>query len=282
MIAGWVALFWSIRMKQSLRFCLLILITSLVAGEAPAVPTPASKKGLAGRVTPDKLKELKVGWYYFWAPRVPGDTPQGIDYVPMVWGLKDDPKLDNTIAGLTEKKKSGAVTTLLGFNEPDGKDQSNMTVEVALENWPKLMDTGLRLGSPAGVHADNAWMTEFMREAEKKKYRIDFITVHWYGTADPATFLAHLEKVHRLYKRPIWITEFAVADWNAGPGKPSKYSQAQVLKFMERVIPALKKLDYVERFSWFLAKAKSEKMGSSALYNEDGTLTELGKLYSTY
>ena len=51
---------------------------------------------------------------------------------------------------------------------------------------------------------------------------------------------------------------------------------------LERIIPALKKLDYVERFSWFLARPKSEKMGPSALYNEDGTLNELGKLYSTF
>jgi hypothetical protein len=66
-------------MNICLRLILLSLVVNGIAGEDVAVPKPASKKGLAGRVTPDKLKELKVGWYYFWAPRVPDDTPQGIE-----------------------------------------------------------------------------------------------------------------------------------------------------------------------------------------------------------
>src|ERR1043165_9233373 len=177
------------------------------AGEDAAAAKAASKKGLAGHVSAEKLKELKVGWYYIWSPRAPADAPLdgGIEFVPMVWGLKDDPQLDNTIPGLTEKKKAGAFSTLLGFNEPDGKDQANITVDVALEKWPRLMETGLRLGSPSGVHADSAWMAEFMREAEKRKLRVDFMTVHWYGGVDAHQFLAHLDKIHKLYKRPIWI-----------------------------------------------------------------------------
>lgn len=263
----------------------LLLIAACVAancGEDMAGSKAASKKGLAGHVAADKLKELKVGWFYMWSPRAPADAPQGIEFIPMVWGLKDDPKLDTTVAALAEKKKAGTFTTVLGFNEPDGKDQANMTVEAALEKWPKLMETGLRLGSPSAVHADSAWMAEFMREAEKRKLRVDFITVHWYGGADAHIFLQHLDKIHKLYKRPIWVTEFAVADWNAGPNKPNKYTSQQVVKFMERAIPELKRREYVERFSWFLAKAKSEKMGPSALYNDDGSLTDVGRLYSTY
>ena len=38
---------------------------------------------------------------------------------------------------------------LLGFNEPDLAEQANMTVEKALELWPRLEATGMRLGSPA-------------------------------------------------------------------------------------------------------------------------------------
>ncbi len=41
------------------------------------------------------------------------------------------------------------VPVLLGFNEPDMSSQSNMTVSDALRLWPRLMATGMRLGSPA-------------------------------------------------------------------------------------------------------------------------------------
>lgn len=258
---------------------ILIIAVKCVGGE-PAKPVP--KKGLAGNVSDEQMKLLKIGWFYKWTPRFPESVPAGIEFIPMVWGVKDDPSLDGTTTKLTEKKKAGASNTLLGFNEPDDKNQSNMTVEAALEKWPKLMETGLRLGSPSGVHADSAWMVEFMKEAEKRKLRVDFITVHWYGTAEPGPFLAHLAKVHKLYNRPIWITEFAVADWNATEAKPVKYTQQQVVKFMERLLPQLNKLDYVERYSWFNCKTKSAKMGTSALFNEDGSLTEVGKVYSTY
>ena len=44
-------------------------------------------------------------------------------------------------------EKNGSV--LLGFNEPDQPDQANMTVQQALDLWPHLMATGMRLGSPS-------------------------------------------------------------------------------------------------------------------------------------
>src|SRR6185295_7928069 len=142
----------SVRMRNCLIIGLLAAALAVFAGEESSAKNTVSKKGLAGHVSGEKLKELKVGWFYYWTPRVPTDIPAGIEFVPMVWGLKDDPALDSTMAGLVEKKKAGTFSTVLGFNEPDGKDQSNMTVEVALEKWPKLMETGLRLGSPAVVH----------------------------------------------------------------------------------------------------------------------------------
>jgi hypothetical protein len=268
--------------------CLFVLISVFIANaNAVESPLPApkitTKKGLAGHVSNDQLKALKVGWFYMWSSAPAADNPPiGIEFVPMMWGWKEGPKHDAAMVDLSEKKKAGTSTTLLGFNEPDVKEQANLTTDLALEKWPKLMETGLRLGSPSGMHPDNAWMIEFMREADKKKLRVDFVTVHWYGGADAAGFLAYLEKIHKLYKRPIWITEFAIADWTAKPGKPAKFTQQQVLKFMERVMPALKRLDYVERYSWFKTKTSSDVMGPSALFNDDGSLTEVGKLYSTF
>jgi Glycosyl hydrolase catalytic core len=60
----------------------------------------------------------------------------------MIWGAGSV-----TTATLSQVRREGRV--LLGFNEPDLSSQSNMSVSQALALWPRLMATGMRLGSPA-------------------------------------------------------------------------------------------------------------------------------------
>jgi hypothetical protein len=170
----------------------------------------------------------------------------------------------------------------LGFNEPDNKDQANMPVERAIAYWPKLMDAGLPLGSPGCVHADREWMLDFMAEIERKNYRVDFICVHWYGGANSQSFINHLKKVYELYNKPIWITEFAPADWNASSVENSSITKAKAANFMKEVLPELDKLDFVHRYAWFSAKTSSPALGNSALFYDNGNLTPLGKFYRDY
>ncbi len=237
-----------------------------------------SKKGLAGY---DRTNQLKVGWFYNWGPNRPADTPAGVEFVPMIWGWRAGDS-EQFLQSLPEKKRAGVFHTLLGFNEPDGKDQADIPVEIAVEKWPLLMETGLRLVSPGAVHPDNAWMIEFMKQAQEKKLRVDVIAVHWYGGPDATGFLNYLERVYKRYRRPLWITEFAVADWSAKPDRPNRYTTRQVEQFMRVVIPALKRTHYIERFAWFKTTPKSVVMGISALVNEDGSPTKLGLQYANY
>ena len=82
------------------------------------------------------------------------------------------------------KVKGRGHRYLLGFNEPDLGDQANMPVEQALDLWPRLMGTGLILGSPSvatGGELPGGWLDRFMKGAKKRKLRVDFITLHWYG-----------------------------------------------------------------------------------------------------
>ena len=51
----------------------------------------------------------------------------------MVWGYWGQ---DASLAKLGEKAKATGQRHLLGFNEPDGKDQANLSVEKALAAWP--------------------------------------------------------------------------------------------------------------------------------------------------
>jgi hypothetical protein len=51
---------------------------------------------------------------------------------------------------------------------------------------------------------------------------------------------------------------------------------------MKEVLIALEELDFVERYAWFPAKPDNRALGTSALFDEEGNLTELGKIYSEF
>ena len=59
------------------------------------------------------------------------------------------------------------VSHLLGYNEPDRSDQANMSVAHAIEQWPEMFKSGLRLGSPAPSSTPKAWLTDFMAICDK-------------------------------------------------------------------------------------------------------------------
>lgn len=269
----------------------ILVLTSCVVGlpDGPARATepapPARKKGVGLIVGPtngwhEKLKALNCGWFYSWWFETPPAIPAGIEFVPMLWG--PGPRTAAAYRQLTEEHRAGRHQVLLGFNEPDVLEEANLSVGKALQVWPKLLGSGLRLGSPAAAHPDRRWLAEFMQGAEDRNYRVDFIAVHSYGGDDVSAFLAGLARIHAKFQRPLWITELGVADWEARAHKPGCYSPADVKKFMAAAIPALEKLDYVERYAWFPAAPANRLLGASALFDEAGNLTELGRLYATF
>jgi len=199
---------------------LSILASLAPVGDAFAAPSGRSlKKGLAITARKkatngwaEKLRKLNCKWFYSWSPTIPDGIPQGVDFKPMLWGYWGDKA---GVAKTGANAKAAGIKELLGFNEPDRKNQANMSVEKALRVWPILMETGLRLGSPAAVHPDNEWMKAFMAGVKKKGLRVDFVTVHSYGGPNPAELEKRLRRIQKMYGKPLWITEFAVGDWNA-------------------------------------------------------------------
>lgn len=260
--------------------------TTLSLKAAPAKPsgpkaaTGSAKKGLGlGLKSPkwdEKLKGLNCKWSYSWTANFPQRPPRGLAYVPMIWGTRENEDAIATAGRTAKRERAGE---LLGFNEPDQKDQSNMSVQEALKRWPQLEKTRLRLGSPACVHPDGEWMMEFMKAAKAQKLKVDFVCVHSYGGDNATAFIERLHKIHQLYEKPIWITEFAVADWKAQNLDKNSYKPDAVVKFMEAVLPQLDKLDFVERYAWFPASPGSAPLGPSALFNEQGILTRVGECY---
>jgi hypothetical protein len=198
----------------------------------------------------------------------------------MIWG-KNGIDADK-VAELQALKEEEKIRYLLGFNEPDKTEQSNMTVDEAIERWPLLEEVGVPLGSPAPANPTGDWLQEFMQRAEAEGLRVDFVCVHWYGGTNVQGLLNKLEEVYNLYGKPIWITEFAPADWDANTPAENKHSPEEVLTFMENALPELENLDYVDRYAWFSFSQSSAAGTSSALFDEDGNLTELGTYYANF
>ncbi|MGD9556903.1 MAG: glycoside hydrolase family protein [Mangrovibacterium sp.] len=250
----------------------------------PPLPHQEGKKGLgASKWMNDwshKLSEFRVYWHYSWAEHLCDLEPDNVEFVPMIW---EGTFIDDTVTTYLKRlKNEGKIQYLLGFNEPDGKNQANMTVDQAIAKWPALEAVGLPLGSPAAVNPDNPWMKEFMAKAEANGLRIDFVTVHSYGGTDPVAFLNKIDKVYNLYKKPIWITEFGCGDWTARTVEENRHTPEAVLGFMQTVLPELEKRDYVLRYAWFPAPITKPQLTSSALWDENGSLTPLGQFYKNF
>lgn len=248
--------------------------------KAPAAPPPAavtgSKKGVGvwSFTGDDKaLAESGASWYYDWTTGDNGISAPGVGFVPMIWGSGSV-----TSSALAQVKSEGPY--LLGFNEPDMSAQSNMSVAQALSLWPQLMSTGLTLGSPAvayGGDTPGGWLDQFMAGAKADGYRVDFITLHWYGsdftTTDAVNQLeSYIQAVYARYHLPIWLTEFALTNYSGSPEFPT---QAQESAFITAAIHMLDSLSYVQRYAWFGLPA-SDTGPSTGLFTSGPVANQAG------
>lgn len=248
---------------------------------------PAKPVGKRGLCLTDKkrpseavahfLESMGANWLYNWNIEPPKILPAGVAFTPLVYRVSAD--LDEQLARVKSLAAANACRELLGFNEPDAKSQGNTSVEAALDAWPKLEATGLRLGSPATVHPDNDWMISFMKGAAERGLRVDFICMHFYGGPGVESFVKKVEKVHALFKRPIWITEFAVADWKAKSAAENRFPPEKIAKFITELLPKLEAMASVERYAWFHGGVSGGPLASSQLFDPDGTPTVVGEAY---
>jgi len=250
------------------------------AGQArPAAPADP-KKGVsvwAFSGLHRALVDSGASWYFNWSAGHPGiKNPHGVQFVPMIWGAGSV-----TRANLRQARRDGHY--LLGFNEPDNAGQANMTVAQALHYWPRLMSTGLTLGSPAvatGAATPGGWLDQFMAGAAADHYRVNFIAVHWYG-ADFATGAAvrqlesYLRAIHARYHKPLWLTEFALIRFGATTTFPSAKRQAA---FVTAATAMLQRLKFVQRYAWFALPATSGD-GTAGLFRPGAIATRAGRAF---
>lgn len=229
------------------------------------------------------LADCRAHWYYTWSPSHDWiRTPSGCEFVPMIWGREF---LDGS--SLEQARSNGSY--LLGFNEPDRPDQSNMSVGEALDAWPALEWTGLPLGAPAvarSASTPGSWLDQFMTGTRERGYRVDFIPVHWYPSlplleegsvpAMVSDLISALASVHSRYGLPVWLTEFSLIAWtNAGGVAANGRTQSQFLSSAAR---AMASLPYLERWAWF-SLPPFANLPSASLYIEGGRTTPAGRTF---
>lgn len=244
-----------------------------------------------------KLKALHPYWFYTWGIKPPngvetkaeadglkiaakeGSANPLIDFLPMIWGCNKHFK---------EQQKEVQQQTprlVLSFNEPDHKNQSNLSVERVIDVWPELENSfkdATVLVSPSAGNPVKPWFESFMKQVDEKGLRVDVIGVHHYGGPNANGFKDKMKKVYKKCNRPLLITEFAVADWDAKTPADNKYTPAQALQFMKEVLPWMEEQDWILGYAWFSFQIDLPAGTSSALFDKDDKLTALGEYYSAF
>lgn len=209
-------------------------------------------------------KKGKSGWdpnaldgtvYYDW--NIGGNSSENVEYaaIRQNGGWPSWDAINN---------KQG-ITHLLGFNEPDRPDQSNMLMTTVKAQWPAFMNSGLRVGSPAwssawtqlkdaaGNNAGNLF--DFVDWCDANNMRLDFVALHCYwGGQTPTKWYNDLKYIHERTGRPLWITE-----WNNGanwttetwPDADRTYTPANAAKQlndMKGILQVLDTASFIERY----------------------------------
>ena len=257
----------------------LVASSDLLHAQPTDSPAPrAFKKGLAGAAPVST--GLRTSWYYDWSTKpassgMPHDDPS-IKFMPMVWGLKHG--TTSALGALGGQRPQ----TLLGFNEPDHRDQSNLTVEQALAAWPQLVGTADDLIGPSCAQPDGRWMQDFAKGAEAQKLHFDSVGFHHYGPPNADAFMHRLERVYKMYGRPIWVTEFGVTDWKARNGALNRFKERDAIRFIETVCPFMERTPWIRGYAWFPWGKPGDggPMSVSAFFLPDGGLSAVGQAYA--
>lgn len=236
--------------------------------------------------------DMNIGWYYNWSSKSFKETNfsnkkfHDLDFVPMIWG---DP--NEEFSTIFNRVKSNGYKYMLSYNEPDLKWESNTDPGTMLSRWNMFRENkgNIRLGSPATetfqINSDKWWTPFWNGLTVDERNDMSFIAVHayqhFYDNADTALQYLHaIDEIYAKYHKPIWVTEFAVADsYNKFSPTNAKHN-AQVQEFMKIVLKGLNERSYVERYAWFDFNPKDDVTGASGIFQYTGEVTTLGQIYA--
>ena len=253
--------------------------------ESTSIATTAKRGVCQSTNTTDfgqKLVDLKANWYYTWG-LTPSITVEGVEFVPMFWGASS--VTEENCNAVNKLYEEGKISYVLGFNEPDLSEESNMSVNEALDLWAFLcehLDSRIKLVSPAPSYPTRDWLDQFMTGISQRGLRCDYVAVHMYAGIGTDNYQNVIKEVYNKYGKKIWITEFAPRDDNASQNGYNSYSESRVLGQMEVLLPAYEEMEEVFRYSWF-GCASDSMLGlvTSRFFGDDDQITSLGEYYAS-
>ncbi|WP_440874110.1 glycosyl hydrolase [Thalassotalea sp. PLHSN55] len=163
--------------------------------------------------------------------------------------------------------------------------EATVNIDGLLAAWEKLVEIGAPMVSPATEDPLNPWMTEFMQQQGDT---VSYVALQWFGAPDVDALMAKVDETYAAYGKPVWITEFAVADMDAMPAVEgveaegdtpaidaipaieNKYTEQEVVDFIKTALPALDEHTNVFRYSWFSVEPEAENFinfSSSRLFD---------------
>ncbi|KAF2858670.1 glycoside hydrolase family 128 protein [Piedraia hortae CBS 480.64] len=223
-----------------------------------------------------KTPNSKISWLYNWSP-TPNSNMNGLEFALMQWGT-------NGIDKLYEKVEAYHAKVVLGFNEPERPDQSNMSPESAAREWIRVFEplrkSGVKCGSPAISAAPEGlvWLKDFLGRIRDGGSDVDFYCFHWYG-AELGQFYDYIWSTYYQLpgeKKPLWITEFACTTFD--PAKP--LSKDHVENFVRESCKYLDGLEFVAKYAWFGAMRDAGTVGNVVcMIGGDGQVTDIGCAY---
>ena len=184
-----------------------LLVLSLVgvggvaaAGKRGLVFTPNSTYPDDNKIWVQKGSDLQ--WYYNYgsrpSPAFAGQSQQNFEFIPMMWGVGDNPNETTWLDDVKDVMNSGVkITHAMGFNEPNAPYSwggSNLLPAKAAQAWvanlEPLAKMSVKLGLPACTGSPDGlvWTKEFLANCsqivsqggQEKNCTWDFLPVHWY------------------------------------------------------------------------------------------------------
>lgn len=252
------------------------------------------KRGMSGG---EPTAITRSSWFYDWGAGA--ESTLDYEYIPMRHNRWWD-----SWENIGSRRETSA---LLGLNEPDHADQSDLSPENAIEMWPEMLKSGLRLGSPAPDCINKQWLKDFLRLADELNYRVDFVATHMYWDNQNPYNLARTisDLCQNTYGgRPMWITEWNnganwTHEWWPNPKGPKRdadfniiyneeghtievarpHTQANSQKQCEWLEQAL---DAFDNCPWLERHAFYNWVEDARALELDGKLTPAGQLFAAF
>jgi hypothetical protein len=232
-------------------------------------------------------------WYYNYgyepSPVFNGLEQDEFEFVPMMWGVGNDPKDITFLNAVRSLIRSGTnISHVLGFNEPNAPHSwggSNLEPEKAAQAWvynfEPLATLGVKLGLPAVTGGTDGmpWLEQFLANCSEiltldtgttQNCTWDFIPIHWYDNFEGLA--SHIGERHATWPdAEIWITEYAYANQDLSA---TEQTFNMTLDYFDRI-------SYIERYSYFGAfRSYTSNVGpNAAMLNNKGQLTDIGVEY---